>query len=154
MFQPLIVIYRNGNFVYHHWGSKSLSYHCLIPLYPCWSLCYCVYVHVSVSLNTHVKVCLCAHVCECVFGAGILRYKSINDNRWSPKPILQNYPFSRFKILELTNQNSIKYPKFFSQLIRQRGYKTLGTNVINSPMSPPSIPGLVWRIVCLCCANN
>ena len=37
-FQPLIVIYRMGNFVYHHWGCtsiyKSLSYPCRILCLP------------------------------------------------------------------------------------------------------------------------
>ena len=38
-----------------------------------------------------------------------------------------------------TNQNSLKSPKLLSQLIRTRYYSTLGTNVINSKLSPPSL---------------
>ena len=37
---------------------------------------------------------------------------------------------------EPTNQNSIKVPKF-QQQIRKCYYKTLGTSIINNPMSPP-----------------
>ena len=35
-----------------------------------------------------------------------------------------------------TNQNSLKSPKLFSQQIRNRYYKTLGTKVIKSQLSP------------------
>ena len=31
-FKPLIVIYREGNFVYHHWGCASIIGHFLITL--------------------------------------------------------------------------------------------------------------------------
>ena len=40
---------------------------------------------------------------------------------------------------ESTYQNSLKSPKLLSQRIRKRYYKTLGTGVINSPMTPPSL---------------
>ncbi len=42
-----------------------------------------------------------------------------------------------FEHNESTNQNLLNSPKFFSQRIRKRYYKTLGTSVINSPISPP-----------------
>ena len=35
-----------------------------------------------------------------------------------------------------TNHSNEKSPKFLSQQIRKRNYKTLGTIVINSPLSP------------------
>ena len=38
-----------------------------------------------------------------------------------------------------TNQNSIKVPKVVKLTYKKRGSKTLGTSVINSPMSPPSL---------------
>ena len=38
-----------------------------------------------------------------------------------------------------TNQNLLKSPKFLSQQIRKCYYKTLGTSVINSPLSPLSL---------------
>ena len=34
-FQPLIVIYRRGNFVFYYWECTSIYRHCLIPLDPC-----------------------------------------------------------------------------------------------------------------------
>ena len=34
-FQPLILIYWKGNFVYHHWGLYQFNGHCHIPLDPC-----------------------------------------------------------------------------------------------------------------------
>ena len=43
------------------------------------------------------------------------------------------------KLIEATNQNSIKVPKVVKQRIRKRNYKTLGTSVINSPMFPSSL---------------
>ena len=39
----------------------------------------------------------------------------------------------------LTNKNSLKSPKLLSQRIINRYYKNLGTSVINSQMSPPSL---------------
>ena len=53
-----------------------------------------------------------------------------------PNDDTQNYPFYRLKLKRLntqlnypTNQNSLKPPKFLSQRIRKRYYKTLGTSV-------------------------
>ena len=43
------------------------------------------------------------------------------------------------KRLEPIHQNSIKVPKLLRQPIRYLYYKTLGTSVKNSPMSPPSL---------------
>ena len=40
---------------------------------------------------------------------------------------------------ELTNKNSIKFLKVFKPK-NNNYYKTLGTSVLNSPMSPPSLP--------------
>ena len=40
---------------------------------------------------------------------------------------------------ETINQNSIKSLKLLSQRIIKRYYKTLGTSVINSQLSPPSL---------------
>ena len=40
---------------------------------------------------------------------------------------------------ELTNQNSINAPKVVKPTIRKLYYKTLGTSVINSPISPISL---------------
>ena len=37
------------------------------------------------------------------------------------------------------NQNLIKLPKVVGPTNKKRCYKTLGTSVINSPMSPPSL---------------
>ena len=39
----------------------------------------------------------------------------------------------------LTNKNSLKSPKLLRQRIRKRYFKNLGTSVINSQMSPPSL---------------
>ena len=40
-----------------------------------------------------------------------------------------------------TNQNSIKVPNVVKPKNKKRYYKTLGTSVINSPLSPP-LPGI------------
>ena len=40
---------------------------------------------------------------------------------------------------KLTNQNSLKFPKLLGQRIRTRYYKTLGTRVINIPLSHLSL---------------
>ena len=58
---------------------------------------------------------------------------SVNYNQW----------LKRFdnQLKEPTNQSLIKVPKSLIQRIRKRYYKTLGTTVINSPMStsyPPN----------------
>ena len=39
---------------------------------------------------------------------------------------------------ELNNQNSIKVPKVIEPTYKKWSFKTLGTSVINSPMSTPS----------------
>ena len=61
-----------------------------------------------------------------------------------PNDATQNYPFIRLQLEvetldtqpnELTNQNSIKFPKVF-----KRYYKTLGTSVKKQP-NFPSLPG-------------
>ena len=56
----------------------------------------------------------------------------------------QNYPFCILKLVvesmntnKTNNQNSLKSPTLLSQRIRIRCFKTLGTSVINSPMSLP-----------------
>ena len=56
---------------------------------------------------------------------------SVNYNQW----------LKRFdnQLKEPTNQSLIKVPKSLIQRIRKRYYKTLGTTVINSPMSPLSL---------------
>ena len=60
---------------------------------------------------------------------------------YTPSDEIQYYPFCTLKRLdtqlEPTNKISIKSPQ--SQRIIKCYYKTLGTCVINSPMSPPSI---------------
>ena len=58
----------------------------------------------------------------------------------SPKDNTQNYSFRWWKLLdnhlkERTNQNSVKVSKLLDQQIRKHYYKTLGTSVINSPLS-------------------
>ena len=55
------------------------------------------------------------------------------------------------KRLEPINQNSIKVPKLLRQPIRYLYYKTLGTSVKNSPMSPPSL-GKIWDKMHLPCS--
>ena len=47
-----------------------------------------------------------------------------------------NYPFCRLKLMVETNQTSLKALKLLSQGIRKRYYKTLGTSVMNSALSP------------------
>ena len=42
-----------------------------------------------------------------------------------------------FELKKPTNQNSLKSPKLLSQRTRKCYYKTLGTSVINSQLSPP-----------------
>ena len=57
----------------------------------------------------------------------------------------QNYPFCRLQLKGLDSKLfkpfkiQLKSPKLLSQSIRKNYYKTLGTNVINSSMSPPSL---------------
>ena len=57
-----------------------------------------------------------------------------------PNNEAQNYSFCRLKlVVETFEQNSLNSPKLFSKRIRKRYYKTLGTSVIDSPMSPSSL---------------
>ena len=53
----------------------------------------------------------------------------------------QNYNYRLKRLFttlnEPTNQISMKVPKVVKQRISKHYYKTLGTRVINSPMSPP-----------------
>ena len=56
---------------------------------------------------------------------------SVDHNKWLKRLNTQLY--------EPTNQNSKKVPKVVSQQIRKRYYKSLGTSVINSPLSPLSL---------------
>ena len=58
----------------------------------------------------------------------------------------QNYPFCRLQIMletlrPSTYYNTITVPKILGQRIRNHYHKTLGTSVIYSTMSPPSLPG-------------
>ena len=58
------------------------------------------------------------------------KYLIVNYNKW----------LKRFdtQLDKQTNQNS-KSPKLLIQRIRKHHYETLGTSVINSPLSPPSL---------------
>ena len=59
---------------------------------------------------------------------------------YTPNDDTQNYPFVDYTQLnEPTNQNTIKAPKMLRQRLRKRYYETLGTIVINSPMSTPPL---------------
>ena len=49
--------------------------------------------------------------------------------------------------LETTNQNTLKSPKLLYQRMRKCYCKTLGTSVINSPLSSPSLALMTWLIV-------
>ena len=72
-----------------------------------------------------------------------------------PNDDKQNAPFCRLQLIVQTfghsinkpaNQNSIKIPKLLGQRIRKH-YKTLGTSVINSPMSPASLDNTLCKII-------
>ena len=52
-----------------------------------------------------------------------------------PNDETKKYPFYRFQSNEPTNQNLIKVPK----VVEPTTKKTLGTSVINSPISPASL---------------
>ena len=76
-----------------------------------------------------------------------------DKSMYIPKENKQNFPFvdynqwmKRLNTLanEPTNQNSIKFLKFFSQQKRKRYYRTLGISLIISPMSPPSLTTTTW----------
>ena len=60
----------------------------------------------------------------------------------------QNYPFLRLQIVskglniqlnETTNHNILKDPKVVEATIKKTDFKTLGTIVVNSLTSPPSL---------------
>ena len=51
---------------------------------------------------------------------------------------------------EPTNQKSITVPKVVKPTNNKRYYKTLGTNVINSPMPPPSLVDMCLVNVVYC----
>ena len=72
-----------------------------------------------------------------------------------PNDDTQNYSLRRLQLMvemfkhilnESTNQNSVKAAKLVSQRIGKRYCKTLGTSVINSPMSPPSLCLIVHNL--------
>ncbi len=63
---------------------------------------------------------------------------------YNPNDDTQNYPICRLQLVvkrldtklnEPTNHNSLKSPPLLSQRIRKRYYKTMGTSVINNPLS-------------------
>ena len=61
-----------------------------------------------------------------------------------PNDDTQNYLFCRLKLVVETFKHSTVWaiqsnPKFLSQRIRKRYHKSLGTSVINSPLSPLSL---------------
>ena len=62
-----------------------------------------------------------------------------------PDHYTQNYNFCGLKRLD--TQNSIEVPKMLNQRIRKRYYKTLGTSIIKSPMSPPPQKGIPLFLV-------
>ena len=49
------------------------------------------------------------------------------------------------KLNKPTNQYSLKYPNLLSLRTGKRYYKTLGTSVINSQLSPPSLKYLLGK---------
>ena len=66
----------------------------------------------------------------------------MDDNlTYNPNDYTPNYPLQltvkSFGHLP-TNQNSLKFLNLLSQQIRKRNNETLGTSVINSPMTSPS----------------
>ena len=72
-----------------------------------------------------------------------------------PNDDTQNSPFCRLQLVvknldtqidESTDKNLLKFPKVAEPMkkeIRNRYYKTLGTSVIKSPLSPPSLKVVV-----------
>ena len=62
--------------------------------------------------------------------------------------------FETFGLNEPTNQNSEKSPKLLSLQIRKRCYNTLGTSVINSPMSPPALANAYVLAIVSFCENK
>ena len=69
-----------------------------------------------------------------------------------PNDETQNYNYNYNKWIWTLNimiqqiKIQYKYSKLFSQRIIKRYYKTLGTSVINSPMSPPSLKN-IWNYI-------
>ena len=66
---------------------------------------------------------------------------------YNPNDDTQNYLFFRFLVEMFGHatkwtKNPQKSPKLLSKRIRKYYDKTLGTSVINSPMSPPSLNGI------------
>ena len=62
-----------------------------------------------------------------------------------PNDVTQNYPFCRLRLVVETFEHSTKWinqlkfnkvPKIVKPMNTKRYYQTLGTSVINSPMSP------------------
>ena len=80
-------------------------------------------------------------ICNKGQGSKGIRQNPIN---WytSPKQKHKITPFVEVKIFHLTLIS--KFPKLLSQQIRKHLYKTLGTSVINSPISPLSL--ILWLI--------
>ena len=54
---------------------------------------------------------------------------------------------------ESTNQSLIKVPKVAAQQIRKHYYKTLGTSIMNSPMSPSSLQSISPKVAKLLNVN-
>ena len=83
-----------------------------------------------------------------------------NKSMQLPNNDLQNYPFCRLQLkverldthlIKPTNKNSIKVLKVFKLSNQKMFYKTLGTNVIDSPISSPSLTlyiSLSWNVCC------
>ncbi len=76
-------------------------------------------------------------------------------NKISPS-VDYNHWLKRFntQLSKQTNKNSINSPKLLSQQIRKKYYKTLGTSVINSPMSPPSLDLLMFVVIIYLCPGT
>ena len=69
---------------------------------------------------------------------------SVENNLWLKRPNIQ--------LNELINQNLIKKtPKIVETTNKKRYYKTLGTGVTNSPMSPPSL--IIFLYMCFIVYN-
>ena len=67
-------------------------------------------------------------------------YPSVDNNYWL-KGALDT------QLNKPTNQNSIKFPRLLSQRITKRYYETLGTSVINRPISPPLMNETLCKIL-------
>ena len=68
---------------------------------------------------------------------------NITNNKTSNYPLLyitnSGWNVWTLYLMKKNDQNLLKSPKLISQRIRKCYYKTLGTSVINSPMSPSSM---------------